>query len=41
MELYKAVLEEIYIRDLGRRGALANLTDVQLFCLAYQLGIKV
>lgn len=40
MELVKTIIEEFHLRDRGERGKLTNLSDLQLICLAYKLGIK-
>ncbi len=40
MELIKKVIEEIKLREHGKYGALENLSNVELFALAYRLGIR-
>lgn len=40
MELIKTIKEEFELRDKGERGKLTNISDLQLICLAYKLGIK-
>lgn len=40
MELVKKVVEEIKLRDQGKYGILENLSNLELFALAYRLGIR-
>lgn len=40
MELIKEIIEEFRLREKGKRGKLENISDLQLICLAYKLGIK-
>lgn len=39
MELVNTIMKEINLRDNGRRGILENLSNLELFCLAYKLGV--
>lgn len=39
MELVNTIMKEIHLRDNGKRGTLENLSNLELFCLAYKLGI--
>lgn len=41
MELINAVLEELQLRDSGKRGKMSNLSMLELICLAYSLGVKI
>lgn len=39
MELVHAIMKEINLRDKGKRGILENLSNLELFCIAYKLGV--
>lgn len=39
MELLCKIMQEIKLRDEGKRGCLENLSNLEVFCLAYKLGI--
>ena len=41
MELIKEVINEIELRKHGKYGALKNLSNVELYVLAYQFKIKL
>lgn len=41
MELKNAVLEELKLRDSGKRGKMSNLSTLEIICLAYSLGVKI
>lgn len=41
MELIKEVIDEIELRKHGKYGTLKNLSDIELYVLAYQLKIKI
>lgn len=41
MELIKEIIDEIELRKNGRYGALKNLSDIELYVLAYQFKIKI
>lgn len=41
MELIKEVINEIELRKHGKYGALKNLSNIELYVLAYQFKIKL
>ena len=41
MELIKEVINEIELRKHGKYGALENLSNIELYILAYQFKIKI
>lgn len=41
MELIKEVIDEIELRKHGKYGALENLSNIELYILAYQFRIKI
>lgn len=41
MELIKEVIDEIELRKHGKYGALKNLSNIELYVLAYQFKIKL
>lgn len=41
MELIKEIIEEIELRNHGKYGALENLSNIELYVLAYQFKIKL
>ena len=41
VELIKKVIDEIELRKHGKYGALKNLSNIELYVLAYQFKIKL
>ncbi len=41
MELVKKIIEEIELRKHGKRGTLENLSDLELYEIAFKLKIKI
>lgn len=41
MELVKKIIEEIELRKHGNRGDLGNLSDLELYEIAFKLKIKI
>lgn len=41
MELIKEIIDEIEMRKNGRYGVLKDLSDIELYVLAYQFKIKI
>lgn len=39
MELMHMILQELQLRDEGKRGRLENLNDLEVIALAYKLGL--
>lgn len=41
MEIIKKIIDEIELRKHGKYGALENLSNVELYALAYKFKVKI